>query len=284
MIDDYRCFYCYLKGVERLIAHEHLNKKDAEGLTKDVLISCSNNYGKEGGVERARDLNHMIQKYTGNSDPYKIEKKQSNDLALGMYEEMKKNVLSSDNPFETALRIAISGNIIDFALSEQYDLKATVNKVLTSDFGIDDSVQLKGEIKKARKVLYLGDNNGEIVFDKLFVETIDHPNLYFAVRGAPVINDGTLEDAKYVGMDEKAKIISNGYDAPSTIPEKCSAEFQELFNTADVIISKGQGNLEGLMKRSDKRIFFLLMVKCNVVAERLRVRKGDFVVVRGDSF
>ena len=284
MIDDYRCFYCYLKGVERLILHENLNKKDAESLTKDVLVSCSKNYGNEGGVDRTRDLNHMIQKYTGNSDPYKTEKKQSNDIALGMYEEVKNKVLSSDNPFDTAIRTAISGNIIDFALSEQYDLKATVNKVLTSDFGIDDSLQLKEEIKKAKKVLYLGDNNGEIVFDKLFVETIGHPNLYFAVRGAPVINDGTIEDARYVGMDKKAKVISNGYDAPSTIIEKCSKEFQEIFNSADVIISKGQGNLEGLMKSSDKRIFFLLMVKCDVVAERLGVKKGDFVVVRGNSF
>ena len=284
MIDDYRCFYCYLKGVERLISHEHLSKKDAECLTKDVLVSCSKNYGNEGGVDRARDLNHMIQKYSGNPDPYKTEKKQSNDIALGMYEEVKNKVFSSDNPFETALRIAISGNIIDFAVSEQYDLKATVNKVLTSDFGIDDSLQLEKEIKKAKKVLYLGDNNGEIVFDKLFVETIDHPNLYFAVRGAPVINDGTIEDAIYVGMDKKAKVISNGYDAPSTIPEKCSKEFQELYNSADVIISKGQGNLEGLMQRSDKRIFFLLMVKCDVVAERLGVKKGEFVVVRGNSF
>jgi len=284
MIDDYRCFYCYLRGVERLIVHEHLNKKDAEGLTRDVLFSSSKNYGSESGVDRTRDLNRMIQKYNGNADPYKKEKKQSNDLALGMYEEMKENVLSSDNPFETALKIAISGNIIDFAVSEQYDLKSTVDKVLTSDFGIDDSIQLKEEIQNAKKVLYLGDNNGEIVFDKLFVETIDHPNLYFAVRGAPVINDGTLEDAIYVGMDKKAKIISNGYDAPSTIPEKCSAEFQELFNSADVIISKGQGNLEGLMNRSDKRIFFLLMVKCDVVAERLGVKKGDFVIVRGNSF
>lgn len=106
-----------------------------------------------------------------------------------------------------------------------------------------------------------------------------HPNLWFAVRGAPVINDVTPEDAHYTGMDEVARIISNGHDAPSTLPEHCSSEFMEVFNKADVIISKGQGNLEGLLDYpTDKEIFFLLMVKCDVIADILGVSKGSFVV------
>jgi uncharacterized protein with ATP-grasp and redox domains len=162
-------------------------------------------------------------------------------------------------------------------------LEATIEKVLKSDFAINHSFELKEALSTAKKVLYLGDNAGEIVLDKLFIETIMHPNLHFAVRGAPVINDVTLDDARYVGMDRVADVIQNGYDAPSTILDKCSNEFQKQFYDADVIISKGQGNLEGLLNKTDKQIFFLLMVKCDVIAEALSVKKGDFVVMKNNQ-
>jgi uncharacterized protein with ATP-grasp and redox domains len=209
-------------------------------------------------------------------------KRQSNDLILAMYPNLKKQVFQSDNPFDTALRLAIAGNIIDFATGDNFDIQATIEKVLHSDFAIDHSAELKQALSKAKKVLYLGDNSGEIVFDKIFVENIMHPNLYYAVRGAPVINDATMDDAKYVGMDTVADVISNGYDAPSTIVEHCSTEFKEVFNRADVIISKGQGNLEGLWDITDKKIYFLLMVKCDVIADALKVKKGDFVVKKNN--
>jgi len=152
--------------------------------------------------------------------------------------------------------------------------------VLKSDFSINHSYELKEALSNAKTVLYLGDNSGEIVLDKLFIETIMHPNLHFAVRGAPVINDVTIDDARYVGIYKVADVISNGYDAPSTIIDKCSEEFQKHFNDADVIISKGQGNLEGLLHKTHKTVFFLLMVKCDVIAEALGVKKGDFVVMK----
>ena len=114
--------------------------------------------------------------------------------------------------------------------------------------------------------------------DKLFIKTIKHPNLIYVVRGAPVINDATMEDAEYVGMSNAAKVISNGYDAASTIPSKSSKEFQKYFEKSDLIISKGQGNLEGLFPLNDDCLFFLLMVKCDVIAEFLNVKKESFVV------
>jgi uncharacterized protein with ATP-grasp and redox domains len=219
-----------------------------------------------------------LKRYTNNPDPYKEAKKQSNDLVLKMYPELRTQILLSDNPFDTALRLAIAGNIIDFAISSSYDLHATINNVLQSDFAINHSQELKKALSDARTVLYLGDNAGEIVLDKLLIENIMHPNLYFAVRGAPVLNDATTEDAEYVGMDIVADVVPNGYDAPSTIVEKCSEQFREVFDMADVIISKGQGNLEGLLGTKNKDIYFLLMVKCNVIADALNVKKGDFVV------
>jgi uncharacterized protein with ATP-grasp and redox domains len=168
-----------------------------------------------------------------------------------------------------------------FINSEQY-LKNIINEVLTADFAIDDSQELENRIKCSKTILFLGDNAGEIVFDKLLIETINHPNVYYAVRGKPVINDVTVDDASYVGIDKIAKVISNGYDAPSTIIEKASKEFKRIYNDADLIISKGQGNLEGLINNTRNDLYFLLMVKCDVIARLLGVKKGDYIAKKNN--
>ncbi|MDP3435612.1 MAG: ARMT1-like domain-containing protein, partial [Bacteroidales bacterium] len=187
-------------------------------------------------------------------------------------------VITSFDSFDTALRLAIAGNIIDYGITDDIDLEAALAGVFINNFKIDDSLELKQDLLKAKKVLYLGDNCGEIVFDKLFIETIMHPDLTYVVRGSAIINDAIMEDAIYIGMESATKVISNGYDAPSTILEQCSQEFVKAFDSADVIISKGQGNLDGLFGKTDKTIYFLLMVKCDVIADNLGVKKGDFVV------
>jgi uncharacterized protein with ATP-grasp and redox domains len=150
--------------------------------------------------------------------------------------------------------------------------------VLNSDFAVDHSGQLRAALLKAEKVLYIGDNAGEIVFDKLLISEISHPGLTFSVRGAPAINDATMEDAEYTGMTSVTRVISSGYDAPTTILSRSGDEFRKCYEEADLIISKGQGNLEGLIGEHDSRIFFLLMVKCDVIAEYLEVDKDSYVV------
>lgn len=278
VISDYRCFFCFAKAFERLIEKENLSPEEKKCFASD-MFGLFNEVKHDFSIPMiSRELHVLLKQYSDNPDPYQEAKKQSNDLVLGMYAELKDLVFNSGNHFSTALRLAIAGNIIDYGIGNQFDLQGTIDKVLSSDFAVDDSIELKQALSKAKTVLYLGDNCGEIVFDKLFIETIMHPNLIYAVRGAPVINDATLDDARYVGMDIVADVISNGYDAPSTILEHCSVEFNEVFNRADVIISKGQGNLEGLMGKTEKEVYFLLMVKCEVIADALGVKKGDFVV------
>jgi uncharacterized protein with ATP-grasp and redox domains len=283
VISDYRCFFCFARAFERLIERGNLQTEEKKQFAND-MFGLFNDVKYDFSIpEVSRDLHVLLKQYSNNPDPYKEEKKQSNDLVLGMYPELKDIVFQSNNYFNTALRLAIAGNIIDFGISNTFDLHSTIDKVLNSDFAIDDSIQLKQALSEAKTVLYLGDNCGEIVFDKLFIETIMHPNLIYAVRGVPVINDVTLEDAKYVEMDLVADVISNGYDAPSTLLDHCSSEFLEVFNRADVIISKGQGNLEGLLGKTQKEVYFLLMVKCEVIADVLGVKKGDFVVMKNDT-
>ena len=281
MISDYRCFFCFARAFEKLLEEEKLTVAEKNSFTRGMTMLYSKTQENFSAPAFSRELHQILKLYSKNADPYVDIKKQSNDLVLGLYPTLKQLVFESGNTFDTALRLAIAGNIIDFAVGDQHNLEATIEKVLKSDFAINHTPELMEALVTSKKVLYLGDNAGEIVLDKLFIETIMHPNLVFAVRGAPVINDVTLDDARYVGMDQVADVIQNGYEAPSTILDKCSDEFQKHFNDADVIISKGQGNLEGLLHKTDKPVFFLLMVKCNVIAEALGVKKGDFVVIKG---
>jgi len=278
MISDHRCFFCFTRAFEKLLEKENISNEAKKSFTFDMIRLYLNNWDNFIAPEFARELHCILRSYTLNPDPYRKEKKENNDQALSMFPELKEMILQSKDPFDTALRFAIAGNIIDFAAGDNFNLQATIDRSLTTFFAIDHSDRLKNALEKAKTVLYLGDNAGEIVFDKLFIKTIKHPNLIYVVRGAPVINDATMEDAEYVGMSNAAKVISNGYDAASTIPSKSSKEFQKYFEKADLIISKGQGNLEGLFPLNDDRLFFLLMVKCDVIAEFLKVKKESFVV------
>ena len=278
MISDHRCFFCFTRAFEKLLEKENISNEAKKSFTFEMIRLYQNNWDNFIAPEFARELHCTLRNYTLNPDPYKKEKKENNDHALSLVPELKEMIGQSGNPFDTALRFAIAGNIIDFAANDNFNLQATLDSAVDSVFAIDHSERLRNALSKAETVLYLGDNAGEIVFDKLFIETINHPNLIFVVRGAPVINDVTMEDAEYVGMSNAAKVISNGYDAPSTILHKSGKTLQHWFKEADLIISKGQGNLEGLIQLNDARVFFLLMVKCDVMAEFLKVKKESFVV------
>lgn len=280
MISDYRCFYCFVRAFEKLLEKEPISNEDKTSFTKDMVSLYLNHSSDISAPLFSRELHNILKKYTGKADPYKEEKRKSNDHAMSMLPELERIIRQSDDLFDTALRLAIAGNIIDFAVSHNYDLRSSIENALNSDFAIDHSELLRQALENAESVLYLGDNAGEIVLDQLFIRTLGHQGVTFTVRGGPIINDVTMEDAEYTGMTKVVNVISSGFDAASTIPEKSDTIFQQYYNDADVIISKGQGNLEGLISLNDERTFFLLMVKCNVMAEFLNVRKGDIVVYK----
>lgn len=280
MISDYRCFFCFARAFERLLTESQLTPKQKNQFTSTMASLYLQNANEFSAPWYASQLHREYKKVTGIQDPYLQEKKTSNDWAKQMYPDLKKIIIESEDPFQTALRLSIAGNIMDYAVGNQFDLVETIQQVMSADFAIDDSLSLKNALSEANSVLYLGDNCGEIVFDKLFIEHIMHPNLIYAVRGEPVINDATLDDAYDIGMDQVADVISNGHGAPSTLIEYCSDEFIKSFDNADVIISKGQGNLEGLYHKTNKQVYFLLMIKCEVIAHALKVRRGDFVVIK----
>jgi uncharacterized protein with ATP-grasp and redox domains len=281
---NYECLICQIKALQK-----RMDKFEIEEEKRNVLVSrmiqeiSTINLDKSYSPEITGNILKHLSAHSKVSDPYKMEKEKSNRELLNRYNEFKQRVRNSNNPFDTALRLAIAGNIIDFGPTDNFDVEGTIERVFTSDLAIDDSDQLKVEIAKAKTILYLGDNCGEIVLDKLFLETINHPNVVFAVRDKPILNDATKKEAIEVGIPEVARLISNGDDTPSTLLHRVSPEFLEIYKSADLIISKGMGNFEGLMDETDPRLFYLLMVKCPVIGKKVGAQKGAFVVKRCSS-
>ena len=200
---------------------------------------------------------------------------------LELYPSLKEIVDNSEDPFDSAMRLAVAGNVIDFGAKYQFDVMDTINRVKEHELAIDDSRFLRDDLEHAQTLLYIGDNCGEIVLDKLFLETVKVPQKYFVVRESPVINDITLDDAKMTGIDKVATVITTGDDSPGAVWETASKEFRDHFINADVVISKGQGNLEGLIDVPHDHVYFLLVTKCDLIGERIGTLNGDFVVKRG---
>ena len=186
------------------------------------------------------------------------------------------------DPFVTAVRLAIAGNVIDFGLrraEEEVYLSEAVRDALGHPLAVDDTGALRRALEHAGRVLYIGDNAGEIVFDQVLIENL--PNALrptFVVRGIPIINDVTLEDAAEVGMEEVADVVSSGSAVPGTIIEEAPPEFRRLFDRADVVIAKGQGNYETLSGSRKRNLFFLLKAKCPVIAAHIGCELGGMVV------
>lgn len=213
---------------------------------------------------------------TGVEDPFKEIKRQCTASALDLYPDLKQCVAKSRDPLLTALQAAVAGNIIDFGVESQFDLDKDLDALLDQPFSVCDYEEFKLELAAARQILYIGDNAGETVFDRLLIEVMGKQVTY-VVREIPVINDATWEDAEAAGLTEVAEVISSGSTAPGNILPLCNNEFLQRYQEADLIISKGQGNYEGLSEEN-KNIFFLLKVKCRVIARHIGLPEGSIIL------
>lgn len=216
--------------------------------------------------EIAFHVHRIVRDTVSVSDPYHDEKVKNTADALEIYPRLKQLVAQSEDALDTAIRISIAGNIIDFGVTEAIqDLWQVVERVLHQPYAIDDTAQLRAKLGAVTNVLYLADNAGETVFDRVLIETLSVPVVY-AVKGGPILNDATMEDAVMAGLDRCATLLSNGSDALGTILALCSDEFRRLYEHAPLIIAKGQANYENLSE-AGSRVFCLLQVKCPVIAQ-----------------
>lgn len=176
--------------------------------------------------ETGRLIYKKVREITGRPDPYKQIKSESTEKALTLYPALKKKVEKSNDRLLTAVRIAIAGNVIDFGVNRDFDIEEEIDETLKKDFAVCDYGKFKKYLDKDKEILYIGDNAGESVFDKILIEEMKKPVTY-VIRGAPVINDATYEDAVQAGIDQIATIVSSGTDAPGILLKTCSSEFKD---------------------------------------------------------
>ncbi|MDR1484296.1 MAG: ARMT1-like domain-containing protein [Planctomycetaceae bacterium] len=233
----------------------------------------------------AQDVQRIIRHETQNSDPYSVPKNRSNRLMLDLIESLFDRVRNSKNPIHAAVQLAIAGNAIDFAVRGDWTDEAILNAIETAmrkpiDGDVDKFI---GCIKNAKHILYLLDNSGEIVCDRVLIEELlrffPAVKITAVVRGAAVLNDATIEDAIQVGLEKIVDVIDNGNDAVGTILEQCGKSFLDVFKTADVIIAKGLANYETLIEYTTEQIpqtiCYLFKAKCPFISKYAGIKLGD---------
>ena len=254
-------------------------------IMRRVLEAASRFPGDAPPPAMGAEIHRLIRRETGNPDPYREIKRRANQFVLGLMPRLSEGVTTSMNPFETALRLAVAGNVMDWGAKPHTDVseaavERALEEALHAPLEKGSPATLHDRLEAADNVLYLADNAGEIALDRLFIGFIPCPRITVAVKSGPAINDATMEDAQQVGLTERACVVETGSDAPGTLLEECSAEFREHFAAADLIIAKGQGNYEALSDRPEE-IVFLLKAKCPVVARDIGCRVGDMVLLDG---
>lgn len=270
------CIPCFFKQAIRAAKILNINKVKTKKLLDELGLLINQMPLESTPPEFGRIIYGKIRVLTGKSDPYAKLKHKNIEEALRLYPCFQKIVHNSSESLLTAIKVAIAGNAIDFAINTDYDIEKEFDSVIKSPFAINQYKMFESQLRKADKVLYIGDNAGESVFDRILIEEIKKPTIY-VVREVPVINDVTYQDAIDSGIDKVATIISSGTDAPGLVLNTCSNEFLKIYKNYNFIISKGQGNYEALSDEK-KNIFFLLKAKCPVIARDLNVSVSDIIL------
>lgn len=231
-------------------------------------------------------MHRLVREITHDPDPYAAAKDHFNHMALGLLPELRTLVQASAQPLETAVRLAIAGNVIDFATNAAVDrshIDEAIADALSAPLDRTALKHLAEAVEGAANILYLADNAGEIVLDRLLVEQLPTDKVTLVVKGRPVINDATVSDAQTAELTSMVEVIDNGSDIPGTILSSCSQSFRERFEAADLIISKGQGNYESLSDMQ-KTIFFIFKAKCRVITMDIGCALGSLILRKSGEF
>ncbi len=284
MKTELECLPCFFGQVTRTLNYAEVNSDRGRGILRKAAAIIEQASMEEIPARTTTIIHRMLRVET-RTDPYRSLKDDYNRIAFDRMTSLKAIASRFDDRLEGAVRVAIAGNVINFGIYESIDLDRAIEESFRLPLSGDNYRAFSQEVRIARRILYLCDNAGEIVFDRLLLETLRvmGKDVTAVVKGSPVINDATLDDALAAGLHEYATVIDNGNDGIGTLLESCSAHFLEAYQSAELIISKGQANYETLIGQKDTRIFFLFKVKCPVVAGFLGQKNGDIVLARGQK-
>ena len=282
---SYECGPCFLRQ-----AREAMDLSCDDDMLKieimnDIFDFLADNFSKDTNSNKTGSIMHnIIKSKTGCEDPYFKEKIESNEIAM-KYLPVVKEILDENDSLENYVKIAIIGNILDFgAFTLDDDIDAIIKDSLNDDLAVKHINEFENSLKKHDRVLYLVDNTGEIVFDKLLMNKIKEygVDIVIAVKSEPILNDACMKEALEAGLDEVGEIVEIGAGTVGYVDSEISDEFREIFNSHEFIISKGMGNYEGLTEidLSDKDIYFLLCAKCNTIANDIGVNLRDMLLLK----
>ena len=279
------CRPCLLKQMETTALAAGANEDTLRKIAASVVSELDRFWDDDLSPPAvSTPLYYFTGRMCGVEDPFLAIKVRYTREALKLLPKLEKLVQKSSDPFDTAVRISIAGNIIDFGTGEHgggFDLEETLVQFLEKPFFQNGVDEMREKVSKARTILYIGDNAGETVFDRPLLGLLGPDRVVYAAKGSAIINDATVSDATLAGIHLHARLISTGAGTPGTILEECSAPFRDHFERADLVIAKGQGNFETLTELTpDGRIFMLFTVKCPVAAQHLDATMGDMVVMK----
>ncbi len=280
------CQPCFLKQALNTARLSTADKEIHKKIMREAIRFVSTLDFSATPPENSIALYEMIARISGCPDPYAAIKRESNNFALQLKNKFTGKIDQSlVDPLLGAFTLSIAGNIIDYGSQHNFDIHETIDQALSRPLAINDYDALQEDLKKAETIVYLADNCGELVFDGIVIERLQQ-KVVLAVKEKAIINDALAKDAAECGLDGLCQIISNGTNCPGTPLSLCSEEFLELFNKADLIISKGQGNFETLSEIKAP-IYFLLTIKCPVVRDHVnilsgqKVKTGEMVLMKG---
>ncbi|PNS00579.1 hypothetical protein X928_04665 [Petrotoga miotherma DSM 10691] len=278
---EYDCIPCIYRQVleaSRMAVGE--NRKIIRDILNEYARMIPDITDDDSAPEIVTRIQNYIKQKTGKDDIYLEFKEKNIKAAQQYYPTIEKLVKSSEDPLLSALIMSAVGNSIDAGVSLNVDIEDNVKRAIENGFSHSDYPFFKEQLSNANSILIIADNAGEAVFDKLLIQELlkYKVTLTYAVRDKPILNDVTRKEAKNIGIDRYCSLISSGCDTPGIVLKNSSKEFLQIFSNADIIISKGQGNLEGLLDES-RPIFYLLKIKCDVIAKRLNggLKTGNFV-------
>jgi uncharacterized protein with ATP-grasp and redox domains len=280
------CIPCFVRQALAAARMATNDEQIHERVLREVLALANDLDMGQSPPVMGQKIHRLIRELTDVEDPYHGVKQRFNQAALQLYPKMRKYIIESEDMLKTAVRLAIAGNIIDFGANDhlqESELEKAIRECLTAGSSHLQLDLFEQTLNEAEEILYIADNAGEIIFDRLLIERLPIEKVTVAVKGSPVINDATMEDALLAGLPRIVEVVDNGSDGPGTILKTCSRAFIDCFNKADLVIAKGQGNYESLSE-ADKNIFFVLKAKCPVIARDLGCELGEMILRRSETF
>ena len=273
------CFTCIARQAMSAITN---NEEDPElqiDIIQKVFRVLADADRDHSPSEIAGETNRVMRESLGVADLHQAEKQAGHDQAIKIIDKLRELATQGRDSLEQWLKISAAGNVIDIIHSGEYDLWEEVQTTVSQELHTDDLEVFRQSLNTAPHLLYLADNVGETIFDRVMIENLDLPVIY-AVKSGPVLNDATYADAVRAGIDKVAEIVETGSWSPGTILTQSTKSFRDLFRNSPLVLSKGQANYETVDGEGDK-VFFLLRSKCPVLSERLDVPIGKLVLKRG---